>query len=159
MATVYQQSELSTEIVQNLFRQPLQAAADDPGAPLEDRKADDRDGDEEPDFVLPSFPDQSALYPHVIVSEAGYTHLHPDARADFTEGEYEVRVRVHALSTTNLNKITDGVRSWFVGQFDALVDAGFNDPEIAGGGEVPTFEDAPKVESKDTIFRGTVYTE
>jgi len=157
MATVYAQEDLSTEIVQNQFRQPLQTAADDANEPLDDPRSGAR-GADDPDFVLPSFPSQGALYPHIIVSEAGYTHLHPDARADFTEGEYEVRARIHALSTTNLNKITDGVRSWFVGQFDALIDAGFNDPEMAGGGEVPTFEDSPKVESKDTIFRGTVYT-
>ena len=159
MATVYQQSELSTEIVQNLFRQSLQAAADDPGEPLDDRKADERDGDEEPDFVLPSFPDQGALYPHVIVSEAGYDHQHPDARADLTEGEYNVRIRVMALSTTTLNKITDGVRDWYLSSFDTLIDSGFNDPVIAGGGEVPSWEDPPKVEVKDTLCRGTVYTE
>lgn len=157
MARVFPQEDLSTEIVQNEFRSPLQSAADDSGAPLDDPNSGDRSSGD-PDFVLPSFPSQGALYPHVIVSEAGYTHSHPDARADITEGEYDVRIRVLATSTTHLNKITDGVRHWFVDRFDTLIDNGFNDPRLAGGGEVPTYERDPRIEGKDTLFRGTVYT-
>jgi len=158
MAKVFQLSDLSTEIVQNEFRSPLQSAADDSGEPLDDPNAGDR-GADDPDLVLPSFPSQGPLYPQVIVSEAGYTHSHPDARADITEGEYDVRIRVLARSTTQVNKITDGVRAWYENRFDTLIASGFNDPEIAGGGEVPSPENPAKVEAKDTICRGTVYTQ
>jgi len=158
MANVYAQENLSTEIIQNQFRDPIQSEADDGTAPLTDLNAGER-GSDDPDFVLPSFPSQGALYPHVIVSEAGYNHSHPDARADFTEGEYDVEIRVLARSTTTLNQITDGVRHWFVNQFDTLVANGYNDPEIIGGGEVPNPRPAPIVEGKTVITRGTVYTQ
>jgi len=160
MSTVIPASELSTEIVQNQFRAPLQTAADDGSVPLTDPSASNRDGSdpEIPPFVLPSFPDQDPLYPHLIVSEAGDDATRPDQRANLHQHTYEVEVKVLARSTTQLNKIGDGVRDWFEDQIDKLEDNGFTDPEIAGGGEVPSFETDVAVESKVLRFQGTVYT-
>lgn len=152
--------DLSTEIIQNQFRTPLQNAADGTD-PLTDPLAGDRDPNDNtiPPFVLPSFPDQDPLYPHIIVSEAGYNSEHPDARADFTEGEYDVQLKVLARSTTQLNKINDGVRKWVVDRFDTLNDNGFNNPRIVGGGDVPSRDSDPKVQAKATVVRGEVYTQ
>lgn len=161
MATVYKLENLSTAIVQNQFRAPIQSYADDSNEPLTDPEAAERDPNDNtiPPFVLPSFPDQDPLYPHVIVSEAGWSENHPDARAAITEGEYDVRIRVHAKSTTQRNKILDGVRKWYRVQHDTLIENGFNDPRTVGGGEPVTFENDPSTVSGEIVFRGTVYAE
>jgi hypothetical protein len=160
MGQVIAQEDLSTEIVQNQFRDPLQTAADDGSDPLKDPRSGKRDSTDDsiPPFVLPSFPDQNPLYPHIIVSEAGYSASNPDARATIKEGGYEVETKILARSTTQVNKIADGVRHWFHDQYDTLISNGFNDPEIAGGGDVPNYERDVSVETKIIRFSGTVYT-
>ena len=160
MSQVIAAADLSTEIVQNQFRAPLQTAADDSNVPLTDPRASKRDDTdpEIPPFVLPSFPDQDPLYPHLIVSEADDQAERPDQRADLHQHTYGVAVTIYARSTTQLNKLTDGVRDWFEDQIDTLEDNGFTDPMIAGGGDVPTWEDDPMVEQRELRFEGEVYT-
>jgi hypothetical protein len=160
MSTVIATEELSTEILQNQFRTPLQQEADDSNRPLTDPSASERDPNDNtiPPFVLPSFPDQDPLYPHLIVSEAGDEGARPDDRADLHEHTYDVEVKILAKSTTSLNKRTDEVRGWFEDRIPELNAAGYTDPEIAGGGGVPDYESAPSVKSKTVLFRGTVYT-
>lgn len=161
MSTVIPAEDLSTEVVQNLFRSPIQAEADDQGAPLTDPREGKRDASdpEIPPFVLPSFPDQDPLYPHVLVSEADHDGARPDPARGIVEGDYDVEIGILARSTTQLNKITDGVRHWFVDQYDTLVANGFTNPRLVGGGAVPTFERDPSVEQRTMVYRGTVYTE
>lgn len=160
MSTVIATEDLSTEILQNQFRKPLQQEADDDTRPLTDPSASARDPADNtiPPFVLPSFPDQDPLYPHLIVSEASDEGTRPDDRADLHEHTYDVEVEIIAKSTTRVNKLGDEVRAWFEDRIPVLNEAGFTDASIAGGGGAPSYEHAPNAKTKAVLFRGTVYT-
>lgn len=161
MGTVIQTENLSTEIIENQFRAPIQSEADDGSRPLTDPEAGNRDPNDDriPPFVLPSFPDQDPLYPHVIVSEAGDEAARPDRRHDLHEHDpYVVEVKILAKSTTQLNKIKDGVVNWFEDHVETLESNGFGDAELRGGSDVPDFENDPAVNAKRLRFAGTVYT-
>jgi len=155
--TVVDAGTLSRDIVRDLIADGLQAWADDGTTSLADPEAGDR-GDAAP-FVMTSYPtQQTALYPHVIVSEASISATSFDNRHDLHAAEVSVLITVEATTSTEAFGIKDGVREYVIqNQEDALREGGFTDGAIDGS-TAANWDDNSETYSWQTTISGTVYT-
>ncbi|UBF23468.1 hypothetical protein HRTV-28_gp30 [Halorubrum tailed virus 28] len=150
--------EITSEIVNNLIADEIQAYADDTATGLEDPLVP-RDADQAP-FVVTSYPNQQTVaYPHVVVQESSVGAVSFDNRHDLHQADVSVLITVESRTSTEEFQIKDGVRGWAIRskQDDTLREGGFTDGEIDGS-TAANWEANPETTSWQTTISGTVYT-
>lgn len=121
--------ELSKEVVRDLLRGGLQAFADDSNSSLTDPEAPR--GDSAP-FVVTSWPNVGALFPHIVVSEENVSLEPIDRRHDVWEGTFEAGFQVEATNSTEKFALKDAVRDFVIKNYadNTFQNAGFSDVSI-----------------------------
>lgn len=147
--------DLSTEVVVNIFRDGMRAAADDDNEPLTDPKADQRPDDTE--FVLTAFPQSRVFYPIIIVEEFDDTDERVDGQVDFFRHGYSLRITIYAETNTHLYKIRDQVRHFVESNYVKHMQDGFAESSIQSS-TAATWEVNAEVQKWEMIVDGMVFT-
>lgn len=145
----------STAIVRDTVRDGLRSATSDSGFEFSDPLGSNRDADTE--FVLTSFPDRDAQYPHVVVLEAGDSRSRPDSRVDLQSGPFDVRVECYGRSSTESMNLRDDIREWFQGSYATFRDAGWTEVELVSSTAISHESDVSS-EAFQLTYSGTLYT-
>ena len=156
MNPVLDVSELSKAVVQDLLRAGLQAYADDENEPLTD-PLDPRDAKQAP-FVLSSYPDIGAAYPHIVVRENNVELSSLDNKHDVFTGEFSAGIEVIATNDTEKFVLKDAVRAFVVREYadGVFTDAGFSDVSIDSTTDV-SWDESHETRELEITITGTVY--
>lgn len=146
--------DASTVVLRDLFVTPLRNAASDADQPFDDPVSR---GDGDAPMVLTSFPDTGRKYPHVIVQRGNASAESLDRQSHVYDNEYTIEITAHSKSSTQANKLIDGVIHWVGDQELWLHSQGFMDISI--GSTVPvSWDDTAKVTSLQTTVDGRINT-
>ena len=154
MGTVIPVQNLSTVVVKELFRDRIQAYADEGTNPLVDPKKTKRP--EGTTFVLTAAPEREVYYPHIIVKEVARPGGPMDHQVAQQEREYSVRVIIEAKSNKEIYQIRDGLEAWFMDDYMYLNEHGFIDPMVTSNVEA-NYDDTPQVKRWEIVYTGKVY--
>ena len=146
--------DASSHVLRDLFVMPLRDEVELPDGFISDPK--DR-GDGDAPMVLTSLPDSGLLYPHVIVERASQSGDSLDRHGDTWEHDMEIRVTVHSLSSTQANKLIDGIVAWFEINQWWLHNNGFMDT-ATGPIQDANWEAGARVNTVQITFRGRLTT-
>jgi len=146
---------MSKTIILDLLRDKMRADLDDPNIPLKDPKKETR-GDKAP-FILTSYPTTNVYFPHVIIGELTYSGNRLDAREDLFQGNFSVRISIHADTNTHLFQIKDAVRDWLQRNVTYLNRQGFTELQFDGSSPMD-FDFTATVKQYEIILKGKVYT-
>ncbi|PSG97498.1 hypothetical protein BRD56_05435 [Thermoplasmatales archaeon SW_10_69_26] len=125
MAQAVPHDELSAQIVRDLLRDELRAAVAD--GTIDDPRAASRDDE----MVLTSFPDESIVYPLVIVDEANDASDAIHMQRVAHQHDYDVQISIAGDNKTHVKILRDQVRGWVLSNAVDLAGQGFMDLSIA----------------------------
>lgn len=146
--------DASTVVLRDLFVTPLRNAVSDSSQPLSDPV--DRGSDTAP-MVLTSLPDSGRHYPHVIVQRGDVSSESLDWNGSVYDNDYVIQITAHSKSSTEANKLIDGVIHWAEENNQWLHDNGFMEAET--GSAVPaSWDDNASVTSVQTTVDGRINT-
>lgn len=145
--------EASSTVLRDLFVMPLRDEVDSDDGYIEDTK----DRTDDAPMVLTSLPDTGLLYPHVIVERQSQDGESLDRQGTVWEHDMEVRVTVYSKSSTEANKLIDGVVAWFEDNETWLHEQGFMDT-ATGPVRDATWEPNPKIHQVEVTFSGRLNT-
>ena len=153
---VVDKDEITSEIINNLIADELQAYADDSSTGLTDPLT--RGANDAP-FVVTSYPNQQTLaYPHIVVQESNISAVSFDNRHDLHAADVSVLITVESRTSTEEFAIKDGVRGFAIAskQDDTFQEGGFTDGQIDGS-TAANWDSNSETTSWQTTLSGTVY--
>jgi len=115
----------------------------------------DRSGTKTPPLVVTSFPDQ-LRYPHIVVDEDSDSGAPVDRRLDFHQHDFAIGVTVAGRTSTEMFRLKDGVRGYFLENRQSLRDEGLSELEIDGGPR--TWDESADVIEWELTVTGRLYT-
>lgn len=156
MVDAFEPQDMSTTVLTTIFRDGLQAAADDVNQPLTDFGKGTRPTKSK--FVITTMPSRPVHYPHIVVEEGGVPGGRIDRRASkLMKWDYTVILTIRASTNPHIYKIRDGIRAWIQDNYEAIRLAGFTDIVLPGSGRI-TWDETPLVKEFVINVRGKVYT-
>ena len=148
---------ITSEIINDLIADEIQAYADDTSTGLTDPLAPRGDGTAP--FVVTSYPNQQTVtYPHIVVQESNVSAVSFDNRHDLHAADVSVLIEVESRTNTEEFHLKDGVTGFIIRskQDNTFREGGFTDGELDGT-TAANFETDPETTSWQATISGTVY--